>query len=122
MLSDTVGFSTECYVVWKFSQFRVVGGQFAPREPKLVLVIGSFEKSRVRKTGGEITVWSMSEANSMATRFGSRYREVRETEGSRNRDSTVFMSLNLLLRLSTRNDLMLMIFAVFVQPLKRISY
>ena len=51
--------------------------------------------------------------------------------GSRNRDLTVFMSLNLLSRLSTRNGaiikkfaniLMLMIFAVFVQPLKRISY
>ena len=57
------------------------------------------------KWGGETTVWSISVANSMATWFGSRYREVRETEGSRNRDSTVlyFMSLNLLFRLSTRN-------------------
>ena len=29
----------------------------------------------------------------METRFGSKYREVRETEGSRNRDSTVFLRL-----------------------------
>ena len=60
----------------------------------------------------------------METRFGSGYREVRDTEGS--------MSLHLLFRLSTRNGgyqrqkfaniLMLMIFAVFVQPLKSISY
>ena len=40
----------------------------------------------------------------MATRFGSRYWEVRDIEGSRNRDSTVFMSLNLLFRLCTRNN------------------
>ena len=39
----------------------------------------------------------------METRFGSRYREVWEAEGSRNRDSTVFVSLNSLFRLSTRN-------------------
>ena len=39
----------------------------------------------------------------METRFGSRFREVWDTEGSRNRDSTVFMSLNLLFRLSTQN-------------------
>ena len=31
----------------------------------------------------------LSEANPRETRFASRYREVRETEGSRNRDSTV---------------------------------
>ena len=31
---------------------------------------------------------SLSEANPKETRLGSRYREVRETEGSRNRDST----------------------------------
>ena len=36
-------------------------------------------------------------------KIGLSYRDVRETEGSRNRDSTVFMSLNLLFRLSTRN-------------------
>ena len=40
----------------------------------------------------------------MESRFGSRYREVRETEGWRDRDSTVFLSLNLLFRLSTRID------------------
>ena len=39
----------------------------------------------------------------METRFGSRYQEVQETEGSRNRDSIVFMSLNLFTRLPTRN-------------------
>ena len=41
-------------VVWKLSQVRVIEGQFGPREPKLVRVIGSFEKSRVREIGGEI--------------------------------------------------------------------
>ena len=41
-----------------------------------------FEKSGVK-------LQSLSEANSRETRFGWRYREVRETEGSRNRDSTV---------------------------------
>ena len=29
-------------------------GQFVPREPKLVRVIGSFEKLRVREIGGKI--------------------------------------------------------------------
>ena len=38
----------------KFSQVRVIEGQFVPREPKLVRVIGSFEKSKVRQIGGEI--------------------------------------------------------------------
>ena len=38
-----------------FSQVRVIEGQFDPRsEPKLVRVIGSFEKSRVREIGGRI--------------------------------------------------------------------
>ena len=84
---------------------HVIFKPFKKKEKKSVRVIGSFEKSRVREMGGETTVWSISEANSMATWFGSRYREVRETEGSRNRDSTVlyFMSLNFLFRLSTRN-------------------
>ena len=43
-------------MVWKFSQVRVIEGQFAPRdqEPKLVRVIRGFENSRVRETGGEI--------------------------------------------------------------------
>ena len=41
-----------------------------------------FEKSGVK-------FYSLSEANPRETRFGSRYREVRETEGSRNQDSTV---------------------------------
>ena len=40
----------------------------------------------------------------METWFGSRYQEVWEIEGSKNRDSTAFMmSLNLLFGLSTRN-------------------
>ena len=34
--------------VSKFSQVRVIEGQFVPREPKLVLVIGSFEKSGMK--------------------------------------------------------------------------
>ena len=43
-------------MVWKFSQVRVIEGQFAPQdqEPKLVRVIRGFENSRVRETGGEI--------------------------------------------------------------------
>ena len=41
-------------MVWKFSQVRVIEGQFVPREPKLVRVIGSLEKARVREIGGEI--------------------------------------------------------------------
>ena len=41
-------------VVLKFSQFRVIEGQFVPWEKKLVRVIGSFEESRVREIGGEI--------------------------------------------------------------------
>ena len=41
-------------MVWKFSQARVIEGQFVVGEPKLVRVIGSFEKSRVREIGGEI--------------------------------------------------------------------
>ena len=65
-------------MVSKFSQVRVV-----PWEPKLVRVIGSFEKSRVREIRGEII-------NPRETRFVLRYREIRETKGSRNRDSTVF--------------------------------
>ena len=59
---------------------------------KSVRDTGSFEKSRVREIGGEI---SLSEENSGATKFGSRYREVRETEGSRNRDSTVLKLLHI---------------------------
>ena len=34
--------------VSKFSQVPVIEGQFVPREPKLVLVIGSFEKSGMK--------------------------------------------------------------------------
>ena len=41
-------------MVLKFSQVRVIEGQFVPREPKLVRVIGCFEKSRVREIGGEV--------------------------------------------------------------------
>ena len=51
-----------------------------PRETK----IGS-KNRRVQEIGGKITVidWRGE------TTFGSRYREVQKTEGSRNRDSTV---------------------------------
>ena len=87
-------------MVSKCSHVRVIEDQFVPLEPKLVRVIGSYEKSRFEKS--EVKFKSLGEANSMQTRFGSRYREVRETEGSRNRDFTVFMWLNLF-RLSTRN-------------------
>ena len=67
--------------------------QFVPREPKLTRVIGSFEKSGVKLQG-------LSEANPRETRFGSRYREVRETEGSRNRDSTVIIIQTYLYRIA----------------------
>ena len=50
-------------MVWKFSQVRVIGAQFVPREPKLVRVIGSFEKSRVREIGGEILELEWSKFN-----------------------------------------------------------
>ena len=41
-------------VVSKFLQVRVIESQFVPREPKLVRVIGSFQKSRVREIGDKI--------------------------------------------------------------------
>lgn len=44
----------------------------------------SLEKLRVREIGGEII-------DPMETMFGSKYQEVRETEGLRNRDSTVLL-------------------------------
>ena len=49
-------------LVWKFSQARVIEGQFVTREPKLVQFIGSFEESRVREIVGEIIEleWSKS--------------------------------------------------------------
>ena len=53
-----------------------------------------FELSGVSRNRGfeksGVILYSLSEANPRETRFGSRYREVRETEGSRNRDSTVY--------------------------------
>ena len=54
-----------------------------------------FELSGVSRNQGfeklEVKLQSLSEAlNPRETRFGSRYWEVRETEGSRNQDSTVF--------------------------------
>ena len=52
-------------MVWKFSQVRVIEGQFVPWEPKLVRVIGSFEKSWVRENEGEIIEpeWRKSKGN-----------------------------------------------------------
>ena len=38
-----------------FRRFKLSRVNFVRREPKLVRVIGSFEKSRVREIGGEIT-------------------------------------------------------------------
>ena len=37
-----------------FGNFRVIEGQFVPREPNLVRVIGSFEKSGVREIGDKL--------------------------------------------------------------------
>ena len=37
-----------------FRRFELSRVKFVPREPKLVRVIGSFEKSRVREIGGKI--------------------------------------------------------------------
>ena len=54
----------------------------------MVRVIGSLEKARVREIGGEI-IEPECRANPRETRFGSKYREAQETEGSRNRDFTV---------------------------------
>ena len=39
-----------------FRRFKLSRVNFVRREPKLVRVIGSFEKSRVREIGGEIKV------------------------------------------------------------------
>ena len=55
------------------------GHSFSKCGPRTVR---GFEKSGVK-------LYSLSETNPRETRFGSKYREVRETEGSRNRDSTV---------------------------------
>ena len=53
-----------------------------------------FELSEVSRNRGleksGVKLQTLSKANPRETRFGSKYREVRETEGSRNRDSTVF--------------------------------
>ena len=62
-----------------------------------------FEKSGVK-------LQSLSEPNPRETRFGSRYREVRETEGSRNRDFTVYFRAKLF-ALNTNSTLFLLIFA-----------
>ena len=66
-------------------------GSIFPTVAKIVRAIGSFEKSRVRDIGDEIIEHECRKIN------GNKvwYREVRET--------TVFMSLNLLFRLYTRN-------------------
>ena len=64
-------------------------GQFVLQEPKLgqgVLRNRGFEKSGMK-------VWSLSEANPRETRSGSKYWEVQETEGSRNRDSSVHLTI-----------------------------
>ena len=50
-------------MVWKFSEVLVIVGQFVPREPKLVRVIRSFEKSRVREIGDEIIEHECSKFN-----------------------------------------------------------
>ena len=53
----------------------------------------SFELSGVSRNRGfkksGVELYSLSEAKPRETRFGSRYRKVWETEGSRNWDSTV---------------------------------
>ena len=53
-------------------------------EPPRETNIGS-KNRRVREIGGKVTVFDRGGETS----FGSSYREVRKTEGSRNRDSTV---------------------------------
>ena len=52
-------------MVSKFSQVRVIEGQFVPWVSKLVRVIGSFEKWRVPEMGVEIIEleWSKSKGN-----------------------------------------------------------
>ena len=55
-------------------------------EPPMETKIGS-KNRRVREIGGKVTVFDRGGE----TYFGSSYREVRKTEGSRNWDSTVLL-------------------------------
>ena len=69
-------------MVSKFSQVRVIEGQFVPREPKLVRVIGSFEKSRVPEIGHEIIEleWSKSKGKKGLVRDIGRFGKPRVRE------------------------------------------
>ena len=51
-------------------------------------LLGVSRNRKFEKLGMKLQ--SLSEANPRETRFGLRYREVQETEGSRNRDSTLY--------------------------------
>ena len=51
----------------------------------------------------------------METRFGSRYREVRETEGSRNRDSTVLKLLHIHIYYVTHTYILCYIFELRIE-------
>ena len=66
-----------------FRQFR----RFVPREKNWFELSGVSRNRGFEKSG--VKLESSSEVNPRETRFGSRYREIRETEGSRNQDSTV---------------------------------
>ena len=106
-------------MVWKFSLVRVIGDQFAPREPKQVR---EFRESRVREIGGEITGLEWSKFNGKKVWFDI-------SEGSGKRGFHVaqlvvwtFYSKWCDHKQKFANILMLLIFAVFVQPLTRISY
>ena len=79
-------------MVSKFSKVRRLSGLIFPTgvenwfEFAGVSSNRGFEKSRLK-------LQCSSEANPRETTTGSSYREVRETEGSRNRDSTVHVTV-----------------------------
>ena len=72
-------------MVSKFSQVRVIEGQFVPREPKLVRVIGSFEKSRVREIGDEFI-----ELEGSKSRGNKGWFEISEGSGNRGFEKSGF--------------------------------
>ena len=67
----------------------MIEGQYVAREKNWFELSGVSRNRGVEKSG--VISLSSSEINPRETRFGSRYREFRETKGLRNRDSTVFL-------------------------------
>ena len=75
-------------------QVRVIEGQFVPREPKLVRIIGSFEKSRVREIGGEIVELESSKSKGNKIWF-----EISGSSGNRGFEKSGFHCIKLCLLL-----------------------